>query len=128
MTRADDLFESWLADLERRHLADRTFAEVRKGVQALSAGYVEGRERGRHSAALSGSGKRAGFALFYGPLHFLTVRGIVEQLGAASPAPSRIVDLGCGSGAAGAAWALACDGKPSLTGIERHPWAVAETR
>ena len=34
----------------------------------------------REGAALSGAGKRAAFALFYGPLHYLLMPHIVEQL------------------------------------------------
>ena len=42
-------------------------------------------------------------------------------------APRRIVDLGCGTGVAGAAWALAAGGA-SVLGLDRHPWAVDEAR
>lgn len=121
-------FERWIADLERRHLAELSFREVRKGLQALSSLYVERRERLGAGAAFDGAGKRAAFALFYGPLHFLTVREIVSAVGAAAPPLSRLLDLGCGTGAAGAAWALAAGGTPSLSGIERSGWAAAETR
>jgi ubiquinone/menaquinone biosynthesis C-methylase UbiE len=42
------------------------------------------------------------------------------------------VDLGCGTGASGAAWALhaARNGRPApaLTGYDRHSWAVEEAR
>ncbi len=86
-------------------------------------------------AALDGAGKRAAFAVFYGPLHFLIVRRIVRALGAASPAPRSILDLGCGTGAGGAAWAIETGGvgagtgsAPRLSGVDRHPWAVDETR
>jgi SAM-dependent methyltransferase len=54
------------------------------------------------------------------------VRRIVESLGAASPAPARVVDLGCGTGAAGAAWAQAA-GAP-VAGVDRSGWAVDEAR
>jgi SAM-dependent methyltransferase len=37
-----------------------------------------------------------------------------------------IVDLGCGTGVGGAAWALACARPPSIAGIDRHGWAVQE--
>ena len=37
-----------------------------------------------------------------------------------------LIDLGCGTGAAGAAWAAACDEPPPVIGVDRHPWAVAE--
>ena len=78
-------------------------------------------------AALDSTGKRAAFALFYGPLHFLAVAHAVRQLGADTPAPASILDIGCGTGAGGAAWALA-GGTASITGIDRHPWAVEEAR
>jgi hypothetical protein len=124
--RAADPFPAWLAALERRHLADLTFQEVRRALQALSSCYVERRDRLSGGAALEGTGKRAAFALFYGPIHFLLVREIVRALGAASPPPSRIVDLGCGTGAGGAAWALESAGGPAIRGVDRSGWAVHE--
>ena len=75
---------------------------------------------------LSGAGKRAAFAAFYGPLHYLIVRHIVCALPGAVEEVSRIIDLGCGTGAAGAAWACSCPARCSVIGIDRHPWAVAE--
>jgi methylase of polypeptide subunit release factors len=51
---------------------------------------------------------------YLGPLHFLTVREVVRALRAADPAPARVVDLGCGTGAAGAAWALAASPRTLL--------------
>ena len=36
-----------------------------------------------------------------------------------------MIDLGCGTGAAGAAWAVAA-GARSIQGFDRHPWAIAE--
>jgi SAM-dependent methyltransferase len=112
--------------LEARHLADLTFREVSRALRALSSAYVERRERLGQGAALAGAGKRAAFALFYGPLHYLLVREIVRALpGAMTPAHT-LIDLGCGTGAAGAAWATAGDRPPRLLGIDRHPWALAE--
>jgi len=101
---------------------------VRHALQALSSLYVERRGRLPSGAALDGAGKRAAFALFYGPLHFLLVREIVRSLGAARRSPGRLVDLGCGTGASGAAWALECEPRPSITGLDRNPWALEETR
>jgi|SRR5438876_1512013 len=121
-----DPFGDWCAALERRHLSRLTFQEVRRGLQALSSLYVERRGCLGAGRALEGEGKRAAFALFYGPLHYLLVRRIVEALGAVRPAPERIVDLGCGTGAAGAAWSLAAGGKPTVTGVDRNAWAVEE--
>ena len=63
---------------------------------------------------LDTAGKRAAFALFYGPLHFLTVQAIVIALGAHARPLQMIADLGCGTGVGGAAWALACARPPSI--------------
>ncbi len=125
-----DPFESFMAALEARHLADLTFPEVRRALQALSSIYVERRGRLPSGAALEGAGKRAAFALFYGPLHFLLVREIVRALGAARAGLGSIVDLGCGTGCAGAGWTMEYDAcpRPLLHGIDRSPWAVEEAR
>jgi hypothetical protein len=122
-------FDEWLAALEARHLADLRVPEVTRALRALSSAYVER----RGAATLDTAGKRAAFALFYAPLHFMAVSDVVRALGAAAPAPSTITDLGCGTGVAGAAWALAASeadtaGAPTVTGIDRHPWAVDEAR
>ena len=128
MIPSDDLFRSWFAALESRQLSRLTFAEVRRGLQALSQLYVE-RPRGLGAGtALEGAGKRAAFALFYTPLHFLLVREVARALGAADPAPRVISDLGCGTGAAGAAWATLVTGPCQVTGVERSGWAVDEAR
>jgi SAM-dependent methyltransferase len=119
-------FAAWLAGLEERYLADLTFAEVRRAVQALSSLYVERGIRPSQAGALGSAGRRAAFALYYAPLHFLVVRRVVRELRAADPAPSRILDLGCGTGAAGAAWAIEAGGRPVLLGIDDHPWALEE--
>jgi hypothetical protein len=118
-----DRFESFFAALEARHRRELDFAEIRKGVQALSARYVHRRER-LDDGLFDGAGKRAAFALYYGALHFLAAREIVRGLGAT--APKHILDLGCGTAAAGAAWALEADA--SYEGIERRGWAVEEGR
>lgn len=122
-----DPFASWMEALEKRHLKDLTFPEVRRALQALSSLYVERRDRLGTGRALEGAGKRAAFALFYGPLHFLLARAIVRALGAASKRPARVLDLGCGTGAAGAAWALEAGGC-SVAGVDRSGWAVDEAR
>jgi hypothetical protein len=121
-----DRFAGWMADLEARHLADLTFAEVARSLRALSSTYVERRGKIAEGAALAGAGKRAAFALFYGPLHYLLVQHIVSGLGAASGRVSAMVDLGCGTGAAGAAWATAFESMPQVTAIDHHPWALGE--
>jgi len=127
-TRTQDQLDRWFTALERRHTADLSFQELRRGLQALSTVYVERRGSLTKGAALSGAGKRAAFAVFYAPLHFVVIRHVVRELGAASPSPTQIYDLGCGTGAGGAAWAAEAAGKPSLTGVDLNPWAVEETR
>ena len=125
------VFEAWLQALEERHLANLRIPEVTRALRALSSVYVERRRDGGLQKALDGAGKRAAFALFYGPLHFITTYSIVEALGSGAVGSSagarRILDLGCGTGAAGAAWGLAAD-CAAVTGLDRHPWAVAEAR
>jgi hypothetical protein len=115
-------FFSWLAALDERYLADLTPSEAARALRALSSCYVERRAKLAKGAALGTAGKRAAFALFYAPLHFLTVREVVRAM---APEVSTVVDLGCGTGAAGAAWALEAGGV-SVAGFDRHPWAVGE--
>jgi hypothetical protein len=121
-------FEHWITALEERHLANLRVPEVTRALRALSSAYVERRHTVARGGPLDSAGKRAAFALFYAPLHFLAARHVIESLGAEQPPPSSIVDIGCGTGAAGAAWALSAGGTPALTGIDRHPWAVDEAR
>ena len=115
-----------MADLERRHLAELTFPEVSRALRALSATYVERRQKIGEGAALAGAGKRAAFALFYGPLHFLLIAEIVRQLPLAARSVPMLVDLGCGTGASGAAWAVQCDRLPRVVAVERNQWALTE--
>jgi SAM-dependent methyltransferase len=119
-------FETWLAALEARHLANLTRAELTRALRALSSCYVERRTKLAGGGALDSAGKRAAFALFYAPLHFLTVDRIVKALGPAARSVGSILDLGCGTGAAGAAWALAADESPAITGVDRNRWALDE--
>jgi hypothetical protein len=119
-------FESWIEALAARHQSDLTFSEISRSLRALSSTYVERRHRLREGAALTGAGKRAAFALFYGPLHFLLIRDAVRALPGATAAARTLVDLGCGTGASGAAWASECVQRPQILGIDRHPWALAE--
>ncbi len=126
MTSPDDRFTHWIARLEARHLAELTFPEVSRALRALSSAYVERRQKLADGAALSGAGKRAAFALFYGPLHHLLVAHIVGHLPGATEDITTLVDLGCGTGASGAAWARACQRPPRVVGIDRHPWVIGE--
>jgi SAM-dependent methyltransferase len=123
---ASDPFLGWFGALEARHRERLQFAEIRRALQALSSLYVERRAKLAEGAALDGEGKRAAFALFYAPLHFLLVREIVRALDAGAQAPRSILDLGCGTGSAGLAWAG--EGGSRLEGIDRSGWAVQEAR
>jgi SAM-dependent methyltransferase len=123
-----DVIPDWLAALEARHLADLRVAEVTRALRALSSAYVERRHALARGAALDSHGKRAAFALFYAPLHFMVVRHVITSLGAHQPPPASVTDLGCGTGAAGAAWAVAAGGTPRIVGLDRHPWAIEEAR
>ena len=118
--------ESWLAALDERHFANLTQSEVTRALRALSSVYVERRDKLATGAALDGAGKRAAFALFYGPQHYLIAREIVEALAESTGvfAAQRIVDLGCGTGSAGAAVAVAC--QAAIDGFDLNRWAVAE--
>jgi SAM-dependent methyltransferase len=129
----DGRFEDWLAALEGRYLAHLRVPEVTRALRALSSAYVEQRRRPSAArghrqvvGALDSAGKRAAFAVFYAPLHFIAVTAVVRARGGAMSPPMTIVDLGCGTGAAGAAWALAGQPAPTVIGLDRHPWAVDE--
>jgi SAM-dependent methyltransferase len=122
------VFDEWMTHLEARHLADLRVPEVTRALRALSSAYVERRHKVSAGATLDSAGKRAAFALFYAPLHFLATFHVVRELTAAGDRLTAVTDLGCGTGAAGAAWALACGAAPAVTGVDRHPWAIAEAR
>ena len=121
----DARFSAWIAALESRHLRDLTFPEVTRALRALSSTYVERRRTLTQGAALATRGKRAAFALFYAPLHYLLVEHIVRSLPDAQNART-IIDLGCGTGAAGAAWAMNCVRPAAVVGLDRNAWAVGE--
>src|SRR4051812_41390819 len=122
------VFDQWLRELEARHLADLRVPEVTRALRALSSAYVERRHKVSSGSTLDSAGKRAAFALFYSPLHFLATSHVVQALTAADGTIRSIVDLGCGTGAAGAAWSIAAGSVPAVVGIDRHPWAVGEAR
>lgn len=121
-------FDEWVVALEQRHLADLRVPEVTRALRALSSAYVERRHTVARGGALDSAGKRAAFALFYGPLHFMAASHVIRALEATVPPPATVLDIGCGTGAAGAAWALAAGGSPAIIGIDRHPWAITEAR
>lgn len=120
-------FTRWLADLEARHLRDMTTPEVARALRALSSTYVERRARLSDRGAFDTAGKRAAYALYYAPRRFLTVTHVLAAV-AAPATPMHIVDLGCGTGAAGAAWAVHAGAGSSVLGVDVHPWALEEAR
>ena len=120
----DSTVSAWLSALEKRHLADLTPSQAGRALRALSSCYVERRSKLAQGAALDSAGKRAAFALFYGPLHVLVTRDIVRAIDRARYV-AQILDLGCGTGAAGAAWALESP-RSTINGLDRHPWAISE--
>jgi hypothetical protein len=123
-----NLSSEWLAAVIERHTRAMSRPEFLKAVRALSARYVERRASLPNRAPADSAGKRAAFAGFFAPLHFLTARAIVEAVGAGRPDLDRVHDLGCGTGVAGAAWALACGSRPALAGLDRQKWMLDEAR
>jgi hypothetical protein len=104
-----------------------TAAEFLKAVRALSARYVERRAGLADRSAVDSAGKRAAFAAYYAPLHFLTTREVIRSLGAASDGPiDRLIDFGCGTGAASAAWALELARPAIITGVDERGWPLSE--
>ncbi len=128
MAMADDDFPRLFEALRARHLARAGTHDIRKGIVAISTAYVEKRDRLRPGSVFEGEGKRAAFALFYAPMHFLAVRAIIGALKASDPPPRRILDFGCGTGVCGAAWALEAGGAAEVEAVDAHPWAVEEAR
>ena len=124
----DESFDRWLTALDARHRASLKTPEFLKAVRALSTRYVERRDVLSRRSALDSAGKRAAFAAFFAPLHFLTTTHVVHALGADAVALRTIVDLGCGTGVASAAWAQAHRGHPTVVGIDRDSWALEEAR
>jgi len=122
-----DVVAAWMTALRERHVEPLGRPAFLKAVRALSVRYVERRHTLDSRSAINSAGKRAAFAAFYAPVHFLATQLIVRELQLADGTIDTIVDLGCGTGVAGAAWALSSPERPALTGIDANPWAVDET-
>ncbi len=122
------MLQDFYSSLEARHFANLRFSEVTRALRALSSAYVERRESAlAEHRALDGAGKRAAFALYYGPIHFELIRAIAERL--EQPKKSGlVVDLGCGTGVAGAAIATMTTPPSRMIGIDTHPWTLDEAR
>jgi len=124
------MLNAWLDAAVARVSPPLTFTEIRKAVQAVSSFYVERRSSaGLGARTMESDGKRAAFATYYAPLHFMTARRAAEQLSpAVRAAIRRVHDLGCGTGASGVALASACPGDVVIEGIDRSGWALREAR
>jgi hypothetical protein len=122
-----DVVGAWMQALRERHVQPLGRPAFLKAVRALSSLYVERRQVLDSRSVVDSAGKRAAFAAFFAPFHFLATRLIVQNLRLADVRVDTIIDLGCGTGAAGAAWALAFTDRPTLAGIDVSPWAVEET-
>ena len=119
--------DAWIGALIARHTSAFARPEFLKAVRALSSRYVENRAALPSRSPLDSAGKRAAFAGFYAPLHYLTMRAIVRGLRAA-PDITRLVDLGCGTGVAAAAWADVLPAPPAIRGVDHSVWALDEMR
>jgi SAM-dependent methyltransferase len=122
-------FDGWLAAAVARYQPPLRPAEIRRGLRALSSLYVErrgGSELGRRSR--DGMAKRAAFATYFAPLHFLATWHALRELAPPLGTVKRVIDLGCGTGAAGAAAARACPDAPGLLGLDDSGWALGEAR
>jgi len=120
-----DPFDNWIEKLLHRWMGELTHQEIARALKALTQDYVQRRSRLR-GKALEGRGKQAAFACYYGPRHFLIVREVLKALGtsAIGETPMPLIDLGCGSGVAGAAWALHAGG--NVVGVELDPDLLRE--
>jgi hypothetical protein len=125
VTASPEIVLHWLDALHARHVAPYRPKDFTHALQALSVRYVERRKELPARSPLDSAGKRAAFAAFYAPLHFLTVQEVLKEV-AGTSAPPRIADLGCGTGVCGAAWALRHDAV--VAGVDDNPWAVDEAR
>ena len=95
--------ERFIAALLDRHAAPLRRSEFLKAIRALSARYVERRATLADRSPLDSAGKRAAFAAYYAPLHYLTVGHILDALGSRALDPHRRSRMrhgrgGCGMG------------------------------
>src|SRR5262245_24101614 len=83
---AEGMLPAWVSALESRHLADLRVPEVTRALRALSSAYVERRHTATEAegrkvrGTLDSAGKRAAFALFYAPLHFIAVARVIASV------------------------------------------------
>ena len=118
-----DPLNNWIDKLFERWHLELTHQEVARALKVLSRDYVQRRTRLR-GKALEGRGKQAAFALYYAPRHFVIVQEVLKALDAPTDSPREVIDLGCGSGVAGAAWSLHCGA--NLVSVELDPEILRE--
>jgi len=124
--KVSQAFHRWLDASFDRWLRELTHAEIARSLSQLSVDYVNRRHRLQSKDALAGRGKRAAFALYYAPRHFLLVHRALASLPAI--AVPCLVDLGCGTGVAAAAWCAMLPAGVTAIGVDTSPWVLAETR
>ena len=117
----------WIDSLPRRHSAAMTRSEFLKAIRALSVRYVERRGALPDRSPIDSAGKRAAFAGFYAPLHFVTAQHVIAAIGA-PPHIDTLIDAGCGTGVTSAAWALAAPSRPAIIGIDLNSWVLDDAR
>ncbi|MBP6717169.1 MAG: class I SAM-dependent methyltransferase [Acidobacteria bacterium] len=127
MTASPDITR-WLEALHTRHVAPYRPQEFTRALRALSARYVERRSELAERSALDSAGKRSAFAAFYAPIHYLTVREIVNALPDRARQVSQITDLGCGTGVCAAAWQHAVPRAVGIVGVDMSQWALEEAK
>ena len=123
-------FDAWLDDTVKRHSRALEFREIRQGVRALSSLWLERRAGGELARrAIEGQGKRAALASYFAALHFLTLHHALARLGDTTlSGVRRIFDLGCGTGACGAAVGTALPTRATVFGVDRSAWVLGEAR
>lgn len=122
--------DAWIDAVIDRHTRGLTTPEFLKAVRALSVRYVERRADLQSRSPIDSPGKRAAFAGFFALLHYLTVGDILRAI-APPVAPATLLDLGCGTGVAAAAWVHAAaqpSPSPIVTGVDQSGWALDEAR
>lgn len=124
--------DAWLDAVIDRHTASFSTGEFLKAVRALSARYVERRAELPARSPLDSAGKRAAFAGFFALLHYTTLRQVIAGLAADTPVVGvhHVLDLGCGTGVAAAAWvhAIAAPHAVRVEGIDHDSWVLNEAR
>ncbi len=66
--------------------------------------------------------------MFFGPIHFLLTREITRALGVRVPSGYGLLDLGCGTGVAGAVWAMESNLSSNVELVDHNAWALAEAK